>query len=819
MVSATFVIVPSVAAGFQASPFAPLGKLSAKAFEAMLGGGDVPILVETTSRDYGPLVDRIEAAGGTVGFQYKYITALSAVVPSGELLSIAANSAVQRVYLNEIRQIDSPGESSAIPLSGAGGFDPDTLLKGEPLQVTEDFQTLTLTADQIQDLTPEVYNLALTNALGTVDAQLRSGFGAGTTVAIIDTGIYSGNFMLQGSVVGGIDLSTDVDTPFEGFDRVENHWHGSHVAGIALGRGAILLSPGGFFAQSVETNTGVTLPTFDGGFKILPLLGMAPMASAYVIKVFPHTGAGTSEATIIAAIEHAIDVKDDFGIDVISMSLGGPSLFDGRDLEDRTVDAAVDAGIVVVSAAGNDGPAAMTVASPGSAHKGMAVAAAAMPANVRVLWDLLLGSLSAGDELFVGDDPRIIAFSSRGPSADGRTKPDVAAPGVFVLSAFPSPGNPHGIAFASGTSMATPHVSGAALLATAFAELEGLAATPADIKNALKESAEPLPLYDTRDFGSGLINVDAALDVLATATLGATEESLPVESVPLADIATGQIDVASGMNEYEATVTLSPGENVEIIFETDLATSSIEVEIEDVDLGQDAPNGQQWLQIFEWDQTGQPQVNSLEVYIHGAKRSSSFFDYEIDSANVWGDAEFVVTDDETTAEGDLRLDVPIKPFGVFNARMIEPGFYKIVIENDWTSFDDITLSFSVEIETEEGERPDRMFRGVVLENGLVSRELVLRRGTEEVTFILKWASDWSQYPTYDLDLILLHFSRTGEVDFLDFQAATLNAPEKSFITTPEGFDDLSGRWRLFIIGFSIPVEGMSEFTVEVFIGD
>ena len=1100
---------PSFSSNFDAGSFA---KLSYKVRGAMAtSDSDVPVLIETVSQDYAPLVRLIEASGGTVGFQYRYTSSLAARIPSGALLNVAGLSSVKAIYLDEIREIADASSGPGLPGLGLGRGGAE--LDAGPSALDQAFlHTKTLSLEEIQEYDPEVFNLDLSNSLGTANARPRAGFGAGTTIAVIDTGIFSGHFMLAGSVVagGGIDLSPDVGTSFEGFDKITNHWHGSHVHGIALGHGAICLPPGFLLTLSIEQHTGVTLPACSipglGFLKEVPLLGMAPAAKTYPIKVFPHTGAGVPESTIIAAIEHAITVKDAFGIDVISMSLGGATLFDGRDLEDRTVDKAVSAGLVVVSAAGNEGPASMTVASPGSANKGIAVGAAAIPENVRIFRDFQLGSLDAGNELFVSDDPSIISFSSRGPTADGRGKPDVVAPGVFILSACPGPtcngGGANTIAWASGTSMSTPHVSGAALLLEAFADLEGIDATPFDIKRAILKSADDddlEDLYSPNDYGEGLIDVDEAMDDLRASKakfkvgLSGLQEVPPVdtdasgkakvrlrgddrlkfklkvcdieevfaahihlgafgvngpilltlfdgdpfstdrcktlskgkldsgdltgplsdwdafveqlrngntyinvhtadhgggeirgqisldtellpESVPLANIAnidfddddddedddgedndeveaeaklldplnhadswtgvTGEIefeddgstleisgaatgltpgipyasliyDVASepagpfacepgifdpldpnfiiptmfvgfwdvdedGNGELSATnivdddtgdrvyvpldkiatisvrdltvpgpfgpgsgpaavvacgwvevedddngalvisddEELEPGEALELVFPVDLHTSSIRLEIEDVDLGDDGPHGATWLSAFGFDATGQPQMNSLEVYIHGAKRGGSFFDYEIDSANVWGDAAFTVTDDTTTAAGALRLDVPIKPFGGFNARMIEPGFYKIVIENDWTSFDEIEFEFELTVESAPLPVPHLTFAGAVAEGASELFFFVVPPGLSEIVFILKWPGDWSRYPTNDLDFFTFFFG----AGFLCFpQGATLNSPEKCVVEEPP-----ATLVAIIVDGFSVPLGVVEPFSVEVF---
>jgi serine protease AprX len=142
--------------------------------------------------------------------------------------------------------------------------------------------------------------------------------------------------------------------------------------------------------------------------------------------------------------------------------------------------------VVVCVAAGNDGPNAGTVGSPGCARKVITVGA-------------------------TDDVDAIASFSSRGPTLDGRRKPDICFPGVGI-AAPRAPGPSLGSAVddyytrASGTSMATPHASGAAALILQANPTY----TPDQVKGRLMETAKPLAL-DGNTQGAGRGNVAAAL--------------------------------------------------------------------------------------------------------------------------------------------------------------------------------------------------------------------------------------------------------------------------------------------------------------------
>ncbi len=789
LLTATLAIVPGAAFGPRADPTAPFDKLSTRVLETVSQGGDsVAILVETLSPDYAPLVNRIESLGGSVGFQYQFINAISAVVPSNSILSLADHPLVLNVYLDELREVQAG--SDQVSLTGKGSSSKsslnsdylDSLVRGDAIPIDRKAgvgDTVTIPSEQFPLFDKATYANPMTMNAEPVWA--TGNFGQGSLAVIIDTGIYSDHFMFgPGQVVGGVDMSPDVGTPFEGFDRPDNHWHGSHVAGILAGHGAILTHSSSLLYQAIARYGSPPQQASTLGFPgyhIIPLFGLAPASDLYIIKVFPHTGAGVSESRIIAAINHAIGLKTGgiLDVDVISMSLGGATLFDGRDLEDMTVDAASSAGIAVISAAGNDGPAPTTIGSPGSANSGMAVAAAAHPINTRVFWDLNFGKPGIGHSLFVSKTPQIYAFSSRGPTSDGRDKPDVAATGLFVLSAFPSLSSPHGLAFASGTSMATPAVSGAVSLLNAYAEVSVPGATPEDYKQAVKGGAVWLDGYGSHDQGAGYLNAWNALVALqndpsygdVATPLGPSPGLYDITNVPIVGSGTFSDDIKK----------LGPGKARTYVFEATAATDSITVSLTNVDVNKRNPLG----------------LNSFEVYIQSAKRTT--YAYYIDSANVWGDAAFEVTDDETTWSGAVT-GVFFDPFT--RRAPIEPGFVKVVIENDWTSKGKTSADVTIAVTTGPPHFTPDIVIGAAIPPGATHAYglFIPPAGTTETVVGLTWENDWTAYPTVDLDLIIFWFD--GVVVHLNIDGATLNSPERARI--PD-----TAVWVFILVdGFAVP---------------
>ncbi len=294
--------------------------------------------------------------------------------------------------------------------------------------------------------------------------------GRGVTVGVIDTGIdykhpdfgscSRQQFLEQGclKVRGGYDFSANDADP------VDEHFHGTHVAGIIAADGA--------------------------------LRGVAPDSSLYALRVLNRYGSG-STADVVRAIEWATDPNGDGDpsdhLDVINLSLGAEG-GTATDPDSLAVDAASNAGVVVVVAAGNSGPGASTIGSPGAARNAITVGASAK-------------------------DDTLADFSSRGPVKDGATviaKPDLVAPGVAIcaakltsLNASTCTDSNH--VLLSGTSMATPHVAGiAALMKQANPSL-----LPYKVKTILRSTSIPLTssgvLLDRYAQGAGRVDAKAAV--------------------------------------------------------------------------------------------------------------------------------------------------------------------------------------------------------------------------------------------------------------------------------------------------------------------
>ncbi|WP_203416973.1 S8 family serine peptidase [Jiangella ureilytica] len=285
--------------------------------------------------------------------------------------------------------------------------------------------------------------------------------GTGVTVAVLDTGVDADHPDLAGQVVAAADFSGSPST-------ADRFGHGTHVAATIAGTG--------------DGSTGPSRP------------GVAPGARILAGKVLGDDGYGDT-TSVIAGMEWAVEQ----GADVVNMSLGGgPS--DGTDPLSVALDelSAASDTLFVVSA-GNDGPGSVTIGSPGSADAALTVGA-------------------------VDRDESLAEFSSRGPRlGDQAVKPDITAPGVGIVAARAAGtamGTPVDELYtaASGTSMAAPHVAGAAaLLAQRHPDWTG-----EQLEDALVSTALSHPELTLDEQGAGRVDLVRAVgqQVFGTGSLG-----------------------------------------------------------------------------------------------------------------------------------------------------------------------------------------------------------------------------------------------------------------------------------------------------------
>jgi len=335
------------------------------------------------------------------------------------------------------------------------------------------------------------------DAIGATDLSFD---GSGVRIAILDTGIYSdhADFASKTPITTHINFASD-----EGFrnssEYQDIHGHGTHVAGIAAGTG-----------------------TSSSG----KYIGVAPGASLLNVKTLNDYG-GITDSDVIDAVDWIITQDN---ADIISMSFQTEFQSSIYNPIAIALESASEHGIIPVAAAGNDGPLHLSGIHPGTVPSVISVGA-------------------------INRDLEITSFSSVGPSYMSHVIPDVLAPGHEIIA--PESLNsligyserytnsqiegsqPSSDYFAiSGTSMATPMVSGAiALILDAYPDL-----TPEGVRAALYQGAY-LPdhyegMYGANGIGSGIINVSASIDWLdslgdTSSIVQAYPDKLPYEPVDL----------------------------------------------------------------------------------------------------------------------------------------------------------------------------------------------------------------------------------------------------------------------------------------------
>ncbi|MFK3981350.1 S8 family serine peptidase [Micromonospora sp. NPDC050397] len=345
-----------------------------------------------------------------------------------------------------------------------------------------------------------------TAQIGAPEVWAGGDTGEGVRVAVLDTGIDASHPDLTDRIA-----ESAVFVPDE--EIVDRRGHGTHVASTIAGTGAA-----------------------SGGRE----KGVAPGAQLAVGKVLSDQGYGL-DSWVLAGMEWAARDAD---AAIVNMSLGSDQPSDGSDPISQAVNSlSAETGALFVVAAGNFG-APSTVSAPGAADAALTV-----------------GAVDGNDELAY--------FSSQGPRlADEALKPELTAPGVAILAAHSryAAGDEGYYQTMDGTSMATPHVAGAAALLAA----EHPGWTGQQLKDALVSTTKATPRYDAYQGGTGRLDVAAAVRAPIVAT-GTAYTGVALDPRPAT--ANRATSMAAGPVSRPVTYTNTTGQPITLDLALDAASA------------------------------------------------------------------------------------------------------------------------------------------------------------------------------------------------------------------------------------------------------
>lgn len=288
-------------------------------------------------------------------------------------------------------------------------------------------------------------------------------FGQNVTVAVIDTGIFPHEdfFKMPQTGIRTNRLVASCDLVHQRSFPYDNNGHGTHIAGIIGSSGV-----------------------HDGHY-----IGIAPACRLISVRILDGKGNGKSE-NMIQGIHWILEHQKQYNIRIANISIGASDNIspkqDNRLLQ--AVEELWDCGVIVVAAAGNRGPDKGSVTIPGTCPKIITVGA----------FDDFKGISVRGNI--------IKNYSGRGPTGACVVKPEIVAPGAHILSCKNAK---NGYTLKSGTSMATPFVTGAiALLIACYPNITGK-----DVKLALYRSARNTG-FPKEQQGWGLLNIPALLSFI-----------------------------------------------------------------------------------------------------------------------------------------------------------------------------------------------------------------------------------------------------------------------------------------------------------------
>jgi subtilisin family serine protease len=708
------------------------------------------------AQPYDALVAAIEQAGGTVTHRFKHVGGIAAELPESALAQIEKLVGPDNIARDEIIPLPEVND----PRGGAAGAEAEA----------DDVVMLDGPGAPIEPANYN-FNATLTN-VAPLHASGRTG--AGVVIAVIDSGYRPVKVHVAPSriVAPGLNLVPGMTEPPAISDL--NQPHGTFVSGMAAANIAFCFSIANKFVVVAEHYGAAfpSIPPCSATTRLVPMVGSAPGASIFPIKVFPAAGGGSPTSRVIAAMEAAIDLRRKYdngepgglNIRVANLSLGGPTQAAARELDDAAIEALINADIVPVVAAGNEGFSSVTTGSPSTSFAALTVGSASDHRHEQIFraqfsapcglatWPLAT-VLACAQSYRPDTNVHVSEFSSRGPTHDGRTDPDVVAIGSFNYSQ--SAGASTTVNFGSGTSYSTPTVSGiAAVLRQAVPW-----ATARQVRLAIIESADPtkIPTAGVNDQGAGFVNAAAAMARLQAGGVPDTYATAGFTRNLKANMQHAGHKVYAGPKSLHFE-GVRPAEVTDIPFVVSDKTEQLFV-----------------------------RIHGISAALPPAQQNQFFTDdmfLKIQSSVVHNDdlvaAEFVVA-------GQEKLYTFPRP---------AEGIWRISPSGDWTNAG--TISYSVDIWSTSEPFPEHTAKETIAQGESHVYTIEVPIGTTSLEARLEWMNMNGNYPISDVDVIL-----TPPSGPVINTCNTARTPELCVVTNP-----VAGAWTARVVGFSIPDFGI-----------
>ena len=727
--------------------------------ESNSSSSTVDVIIQTDGTTLA-VARSIKKHGGRINYSYQNVPVLAATIPADVLLRVYQFPGVTKVakdslvFLGDGSELEGKTRPTNFSVKDTSGvivksIHPATI---ESSTSRQDYGYFLFSgADQIWEDTA---------------------FGKGSVIAVVDSGTVP-NLCLAHAVTGAPGYPDGYNATGDGIPATdpENFWHGTHVGGVLASY--CILDFSGSTDDPLYQAFSTYLPWDDG---IVPVFGQAPLAQIYPVKVFSTDGSGSPTSVILDGLDHLLTLKREnlLDVDVVNLSFGAPTWFDGRDILDTFLEKFREENILVVTAAGNGGPLPNSIASPATSFDSIAVGALDYAASSRAFYEYegLISEFGPGMGLVMRpmDEIRVANFSSRGPMSDGRSGPDLSAFGMWSFQ-FGSKNKPR---WDSGTSFSAPVVAGTAALLNAYYEAENGFDTPwEDLRNSLLLSADRDTVgaswQDINTVGYGALDAVAALEILIS---GDTQLKYPVKTAKLRASILGN-PMSGDRQEFESgSVSLNPGESYDLVLDIAPLPSKVTIEVYDI-FTPDNSTYAFW-------------PNSMKVQVQSAKRTE--FPMPINTywdPNVSGSEFAIEIEDGTWTMTDISPTY----------QPMEPGLMKVSLIGDYANESQVSFKMRVIRENDTKPNPEKPIAKSVFNMGdEFNLPVEIPHGVSKATFDLIWNRDWGKFPTSDIDMLV--YDPDGNLVSLD--GATGNTPERAVITGPS-----PGIWTIHIVAVEV----------------